>query len=85
MTRRSAWKIFHDVLKVIKESDGCKKTRVMQDSHMSWGAFNAHFEFLLENNFIEEDEKDYYLTQEGEKLLSHLSEVNKTINKCKKQ
>lgn len=79
MPRRNKWKIYLDILEVIKENGGSKKTRVMQDAHMSWQPFKNSFNFLYENDLIKEAESTYHLTEDGEKLLKHLSKVDRIL------
>ncbi len=83
MVRRSDWKIYNDILLVIRENGGCKKTRIMQDSHLSWESFKNHFEFLNKNDFVEESDDYFQITEKGQKLLQHLYKVDKILNHSK--
>jgi len=82
---RSRWEIILDILQVISEEKGAKKTRIMQRAYMDWRNFQRHFNFLLEHGFIEcaEGENCYYLTEEGRNLKNRLKELADIIPRSK--
>ncbi|MFB0544942.1 MAG: winged helix-turn-helix domain-containing protein [Asgard group archaeon] len=80
---RTRWKIILDILQVISEENGAKKTYIMQGGHLDWRNFQKHFNFLLEHGFIKyaEGENCYYLTEEGRNLKNRLKELADVIDR----
>lgn len=80
---RSRWEIILNILHVIKTNKKIKKTRLMQNANLDWRNFNKYFEYLLENEFVEEsnpDKNKYSLTEDGVELLDRLIKVTELLN-----
>jgi predicted transcriptional regulator len=78
--QRSRWDIVFDILKVISEEEGAKKTYIMQRANLDWRSFKKYFNFLVEHNFLRTGDesgkrKSYKLTKKGQDLLTELQEV----------
>ena len=78
---RSRWEIIQDLLKVTKEENRAKKTRIMQRAYLDWRNFQKYFDFLLEMGFIANCDSDSYeLTEKGEELRKRLDQVDEILN-----
>jgi len=82
--QRSRWDILCDILKVISEEEGVKKTRIMQKSNLDWRSFKRYFDFLVDHGFLRTGDesgkrKSYKLTKKGQNLLVELQEVTEMI------
>jgi len=78
---RSRWEIVQDLLKVTKEENRAKKTRIMQRAYLDWRNFQRYFGFLLEEGFIANcDSNSYELTEKGEELIKRLNHVDEMLN-----
>ena len=82
--QRSRWDILFDILKVISEEEGVKKTRIMQKSNLDWRSFKRYFDFLVDHGFLRAGDesgkrKSYKLTKKGQNLLVELQEVTAMI------
>lgn len=79
---RSKWEIVRDLLRVIKEENHAKKTRIMHKAYLDWRNFNKYFDFLIEEGFITNCDSDTYkLTEKGEELRKRLFQVNEMLNR----
>ena len=79
---RNRWEIVQDLLKVTKEENKAKKTRIMQRANLDWRNFQRHFGFLLEEGLIENcDSNCYELTKKGEELIRRLDQVDEILNR----
>jgi predicted transcriptional regulator len=82
---RGRWEIILDILRAISEGGGVvKKTHIMQKAHLDWRNFQKHFNFLLEQGFVDEREepgegKVYVLTEEGKNLQKRLRDVKEAL------
>lgn len=81
---RSRWDILLDILKVISEEEGVKKTRIMQKTNLDWRSFKKYFDFLVDHSFLRVGDelgkrKSYKLTKKGRNLLVELQEVTEMI------
>ncbi|NOR77470.1 MAG: hypothetical protein GQ523_03395 [Methanophagales archaeon] len=81
---RSRWDILLDILKVISEEEGVKKTRIMQKTNLDWRSFKKYFDFLVDHSFLRVGDelgkrKSYKLTKNGRNLLVKLQEVTEMI------
>lgn len=81
---RSRWDILLDILKVISEEEGVKKTRIMQKTNLDWRSFKKYFDFLVDHSFLRVGDelgkrKSYKLTKNGRNLLVELQEVTEMI------
>lgn len=81
---RSRWDILLDILKVISEEEGVKKTRIMQKTNLDWRSFKKYFDFLVDHGFLRVGDelgkrKSYKLTKKGRNLLVELQEVTEMI------
>ena len=81
---RSRWDILFDILKVISEEEGVKKTRIMQKTNLDWRSFKKYFDFLVDHSFLRVGDelgkrKSYKLTKNGRNLLVELQEVTEMI------
>jgi len=83
---RSRWEIIYDILQETsaeeKRNDGeAKKTRIMQRAYLDWRNFHRHFEFLIEQGFIDcvEGENCYYLTEKGRDLKNQLRDLKDMV------
>jgi len=82
--QRSRWDILFDILKVISEEEGVKKTRIMQKANLDWRSFKRYFDFLMDHGFLRAGDesgkrKSYKLTKKGQNLLVELQEVTEII------
>jgi len=82
--QRSRWDILFDILKVISEEEGVKKTRIMQRANLDWRSFKRYFDFLVDHGFLRAGDesgkrKSYKLTKKGQNLLVELQEVTEMI------
>jgi len=69
------------LLKVTKEENRAKKTRIMQRAYLDWRNFQRYFDFLLEGGFIANcDSNSYELTEKGEELIKRLNQVDEMLN-----
>lgn len=69
------------MLKVTKEENKAKKTRIMQRAYLDWRNFQKYFDFLLEEGFIANcDPECYELTEKGEELRKRLDQVDEILN-----
>jgi len=78
--QRSKCDIVFDILKVISEEEGAKKTHIMQRANLDWRSFKKYFNLLAEHNFLRTGgesgkRKSYKLTKKGRDLLTELQEV----------
>jgi predicted transcriptional regulator len=79
---RSRWEIVQALLKVIKEENKVKKTRIMQRAYLDWRNFRRYFDFLLEEGFIANCNSNCYeLTKRGEELMRRLDQVDEILNR----
>ncbi len=79
MHKRGRWEIYYELLEAINDFDGCKKTRAMNETHLSWNTFEPCFEFLKEKDFIEKESGEFYLSDKGEVAFDALKEFKKNI------
>ena len=78
---RSRWEIVQDLLKVTREENKAKKTRIMQKAYLDWRNFQRYFDFLLEEGFIAScDTNCYQLTKRGEEMIRRLDQVEEMLN-----
>ena len=83
---RSRWEIMYDILRETSEEEKgsggeAKKTRIMQRAYLDWRNFHHHFDFLIEQGFIDcvDGENCYYLTEKGIALKSQLRDLKDMI------
>jgi len=84
--KRNKLEILMDILLVVFESkDGVGKTRIMQSAYLDWRNFQKHFDFLVENDFlnvtVNGTEKVYTISKKGKELLAKLIELNRLLEK----
>lgn len=82
--KRGRWEILLDILNAISKDRNSKKTQTMQLARLDWRSFSNHFNYLLEQGFIEESEsaqnkKSYHVTDTGEHLLERLTKVRELL------
>ena len=83
---RSRWEIIYDILQETSEEEKrgegkAKKTPIMQRAYLDWRNFQRHFEFLMEQGFIDcvEGENCYYLTEKGNDLRNQLRDLKNMV------
>src|SRR5660398_35527 len=82
LLRDRRWEIVQDLLKITKEENKAKKTRIMQRANLDWRNFQRYFGFLLEEGLIENcDSNCYELTKRGEELIRRLDHVDEILNR----
>src|SRR5660398_100926 len=82
LLRDRRWEIVQDLLKITKEENKAKKTRIMQRANLDWRNFQRYFGFLLEEGLIENcDSNCYELTKRGEELIRRLGQVDEILNR----
>lgn len=77
-SKRSESEILYDMLTVMKP--GIKKTSLMYKAQLSYFQLNRYLGGLLDQSIIEEktnktQNKEYHLTEKGEKLLYSIENV----------
>lgn len=79
---RSRWEIIYDILEETSEAENrgegkAKKTRIMHGAYLDWRNFQRHFDFLMEQGFIDciKGEDCYCLTEKGRDLLNQLKDL----------
>ncbi len=80
---RSRYDIILEILKVTREEEKAKKTRIMHKASLDWRNFKRYFDFLIAEGFIKNcnDEYDFYeLTDKGKNLLQRLKAVNELVD-----
>lgn len=85
---RSKWEIISDILKVVREEEKAKKTRIMQKAYLDWRNFQKYFEFLLAEGFIKKCNPDpgfYEVTESGKILLNKLKEIGEIMGFARKK
>ena len=81
---RNRWEIIRDILKVTKEEEKVKKTRIMDKVNLDYRIFQQYSNFLIEEGMIVScnPENDcYMLTENGGNFLNKLKELGEVIEK----
>ncbi len=74
---RSKYEIILDILRITGEEAKAKKTRIMQRADLNRKIFDRHFDFLLEEGFIDcKDPECYVVTETGQNLFEKLKEIS---------
>lgn len=81
---RNRWEIIRDLLTVAQEEVKARKTRIMQKACLDWRNFQRYFDFLIEEDFIKENNNphkgNYVITEKGKILLKRLKEVDEMLH-----
>ncbi|MFX0094080.1 MAG: winged helix-turn-helix domain-containing protein, partial [Candidatus Hodarchaeota archaeon] len=75
---RSRLKILEDILSVINDGEGVRKTQVMYKAYLSYDLLNRYLKDILEAGLVTCDEVNcYWLTEKGEKFLARFGEYSR--------
>lgn len=79
---RSRLQIVADMLSVVSNNDGARKTRIMYLANLSWDLLNRYLNDLTEAGLLSFDSSDcYVLTSRGKLFLYRFSEYSKSCEK----
>ncbi|WGI17121.1 winged helix-turn-helix domain-containing protein [Methanonatronarchaeum sp. AMET-Sl] len=83
MKKRSDWEIYLEILDTLKKmklrEEEIYKTNIMHEVNMNWKSFDKHFKYLEQKKFVQKNNKDYKITQEGKKLHNTLNKLNNLL------
>jgi predicted transcriptional regulator len=75
---RSRLKILEDVLSVIGDNSGIKKTKIMYRAYLSYKLLNRYLNDVLDAGLVTCDDGNcYWLTNKGEKFLARFDEYSR--------
>jgi predicted transcriptional regulator len=76
---RSKLKILEDILSVVSDNHGAKKTQIMYQAYLSYKLLVRYLDDVLEAGLVVCGEDNcYWLTSKGEKFLAKFSEYTKS-------
>jgi predicted transcriptional regulator len=83
---RGRLQIIADILSVVNDNKGAKKTRIMYQANLSYKLLNQYLNYVIETGFVTFGTKDYcILTQKGKEFLTKFGEYRKTCEKVEVQ
>jgi len=78
--------IIADILCVVNDNDGAKKTRIMYQANLSYKLLTQYLNDVLEAGLVKFGTKNYYiLTRKGKEFLAKFVEYRKTREKVEVQ
>jgi len=78
--------IIADILCVVNDNDGAKKTRIMYQANLSYKLLMRYLKEVMEMGFVTFEIKNcYMLTQKGKKFLAKFGEYRKSREKVEVQ
>jgi len=78
--------IIADILCVVNDNDGAKKTRIMYQANLSYKLLTQYLNATLKAGLVKFGTKNYYiLTQKGKEFLAKFGEYSKTREKVEVQ
>ncbi|BDC17818.1 winged helix-turn-helix domain-containing protein [Acidianus sp. HS-5] len=91
--KRDKYDIYHDILKVCKNSiSGINKTRLMYSANLTFEVANKYLPLLENNGLIIRKGNLYFITKKGDEVLEKLTkfkemkgEMKELINKLKEE
>jgi predicted transcriptional regulator len=79
MIRRSKIEVFADIIKIVAEDRGIKRTQVMYKANLAWKVLKEALDFLEARGIVKSEEQDsrivLSLTDEGFRVLMRLREL----------
>ena len=82
---RSRLKILANILEVVTENNGAKKTQIMYQAYLSYKLLVQYLKDVTDSGFVVcEEDNCYKITPKGEKFLAKFNEYTKsreTINR----
>jgi predicted transcriptional regulator len=76
---RSKLNILANVLAVVRDNNGAKKTQIMYQAYLSYSLLVRYLNAVMEAGFVKCTEKNYYiLTSRGKIFLNKFSEYKKS-------
>jgi len=83
---RSRLEIIADILYVVNDNNGARKTRIMYQANLSYKLLTQYLNDVVEAGLITSGTNDYYmLTQKGQKFLAKFGEYHKSLEKVEVQ
>jgi len=83
---RNKLEIVSDILSVVDNNDGARKTRIMHMANLSWELLNRYLNDLKEAGLLSLSSTDcYMLTLKGRRFLDRISEYSKRREKIEAQ
>ena len=74
---RSRLKILANILFVIRNNNGAKKTQIMYQAYLSYKLLIQYLHEVTEFGLVNSENESYTLTSKGEKFLEKFDEYNK--------
>ena len=75
MVRRSKIELLRDVLKVLKQDGGAKKTEVVYKANLNFERASKLLDLLVEKDLAEVKSNKYEITEKGEKILRDIDRL----------
>lgn len=83
---RDRLEVVVDILSVISDNNGAKKTRIMYSANLSWDLLRRYLNVLLEANLVSFGSSECYtLTVKGERFLKKYNEFRRHRKKAEKR
>lgn len=83
---RNRLTILADILSVINNNNGAKKTQIMYQAYLSYNLLVNYLKDVTESGLVVcGDENCYKLTPKGEQFLAKFSEYDKSLERIDKQ
>lgn len=82
---RSRLKILEDILSVINDNKGAKKTQIMYKAYLSYKLLIRYLNDVSEAGLVTCDDNCYMLTEKGEKFLARFGEYSRFHESVEKQ
>ena len=83
---RTRLKILENILSVINDNHGVKKTQIMYQAYLSYRLLIRYLNDVMEAGLVTYDKKNcYILTKKGEKFLARCGEYSKSCEIVKKK
>lgn len=83
---RSRLKILANILSVVSENNGAKKTQIMYQAYLSYKLLVQYLKDVTEAGLVKCGKENYYvLTQKGEKFLTRFNEYSKSRKTVEKR
>lgn len=73
--KRSGIEVQYDLLRVISEEPGVKKTKLMNRVNLNYDVFAKHLDLVMERGYVSYDGYGYTLTDKGRTRLERLEDM----------